>query len=183
MAQVIKGVKITKKQPKKKEEVKEEPVVGAVVEPEPILQCVECDFIAKTPGGLKHHVGVKHKGKSVGRPTKLTDEIRLKIETIAAMDGSVEEIAHYAGISRSTLWEWCKENKELSDRIEELRNRPVLAARKRVIEGIGESYGNAMDYLSRKRPKEFGNRAKLEHEVAVINLSEEAEKRLRKYQD
>ena len=48
----------------------------------------------------------------VGRPTKLTDEVRRKIEEAAALDATMEEIAFYAGVHRSTLYEWVAENKE-----------------------------------------------------------------------
>ena len=37
-------------------------------------------------------------------------------------------------------------------------NHPVLAARERVVKGVKESYGNAMDYLSRKRKDEFSTK-------------------------
>lgn len=99
--------------------------------------------------------------KKVGRPTKLTPEVRKKIEEAAAWDASVEEICFYADISRFTYYQWIKENPELSNRIEELRNRPVLKARQTAVTKLSETYSNAMDYLSRKRKVEFSPRQEI----------------------
>lgn len=108
----------------------------------------------------------KRKRKSkAGRPTKLTDETRKKIEEAAALDCSIEEICFYAGISRDTLARWRREDKAFSDRIEDLRNTPVLAARQRVVIGVTENYNNAMDYLKRKRKAEFEDTGTIKHEL------------------
>lgn len=109
---------------------------------------------------------------SVGRPTnraiinakiaasmtKLSDEIVHKLEEVFAIDGTVEEACFYAGIGRSTYYEWIKENPELADRFEALRNKPVLKARETVIKSINTPEG-ARWYLERKRKAEFGARA------------------------
>lgn len=97
-----------------------------------------------------------------GPPEKLTPETRMKLEEAAAIDCSVEEMAYYAGVHRATLYGWLQDNKELSDKIAALRERPVLAARQRAVKGVGESYNNAMDYLSRKRKLEFAHQANLD---------------------
>ena len=102
----------------------------------------------------------------MARPTKMTPEVRQKIEEAAAIDASVEEIAFYAGISRDTLWRWCKADPELSDRIEALRQKPVLKARQTVVKSLEEP-GSAFRYLERKRPAEFGPAVKLEHSGTI----------------
>ena len=99
----------------------------------------------------------KPKPETRGRPTKRTPEVIKKIEEVAALDGSIEEMAYYAGIHRETLYQWLKEDKVFSDRIMELRERPVLKARQTVVARASESYSNAMDYLKRKRRLEFGD--------------------------
>lgn len=91
----------------------------------------------------------------MSRPTKLTDEVKSKMEYIAALDGSVEEMAFYCDVARQTIYNWLEADKDFLDRIERLRQRPILAARKRVVEGVEESYANAVDYLKKKRKKEF----------------------------
>lgn len=97
-------------------------------------------------------------GKKVGRPTKDTPEVRAKIEEAAALDASVEEIAFWADISRETYYEILKKDPVFSDRIDKLRQKPILAARQRAIKGATESYSNAMDYLKRKKKLEFGDK-------------------------
>ena len=90
-----------------------------------------------------------------GRPTKLTDEVRRKIEEVAALDGSVEEMAYYSGVHRTTLYNWLQEDKDFFDRIQELRERPILKARQTVVKHL-EDPNNAFKYLEKKRRKEFG---------------------------
>ena len=90
-----------------------------------------------------------------GRPTKLTDEVRRKIEEVAALDGSVEEMAYYSGVHRTTLYNWLQEDKDFFDRIQELRERPVLKARQTIVKALDDPQ-YAHKYLEKKRRKEFG---------------------------
>lgn len=103
-------------------------------------------------------MATKRTGRPVGRPSKDTPEVRAKIEEAAALDASVEEIAFWADISRETYYEILKKDPVFADRIAKLREKPILAARQRVVKGALESYANAMDYLSRKRKQEFSQR-------------------------
>ena len=91
--------------------------------------------------------------------SKLTDEMRSKIEEVAALDGSVEEMAYYCDVSRQTIYNWLDEDKKLFDRVERLRERPILKARQTVVKRLDESYQNAVDYLKRKKKGEFGDNA------------------------
>lgn len=91
--------------------------------------------------------------------SKLTPEMKSKIEEVAALDGSVEEMAYYCDVSRQTIYNWLDEDKELFDRVERLRERPVLKARQTVVKRLDESYQNAVDYLKRKKKHEFGDNA------------------------
>ena len=100
-----------------------------------------------------------HKG--VGRPTDFTPETINKLEQAFAIDSTVEEACSYAEISRQTFYDWMKKNPQFSDRIEELRQKPLLKARQTVVQKLGESYSNSMDYLKRKRKLEFGDSSDL----------------------
>lgn len=104
----------------------------------------------------------------VGRPSLDTPEVRGKIEEAAALDASVDEIAFYADISRDCYYDILKKDPEFGDRIAKLRQRPVLAARQRAIKGVTESYGNAMDYLKRKKKLEFGD--SIEHTGEALTI-------------
>lgn len=96
----------------------------------------------------------------VGRPSKMTEEVLRKIEEVAALDGSVAEMAHYANVHVDTVYAYMAENKEFSDRIASLRERPVLKARQTIVRSLETPQG-AQWYLSRKRKTEFAERTEL----------------------
>jgi len=97
--------------------------------------------------------------------TKFTDETINKLESVFSMDGTIEEACFYADIRTQTYYNWIKENPKLKERFDELRNKPILKARTRVMKGIDESYSNAMDYLKRKKKGEFGDNVDINHKM------------------
>ena len=112
-----------------------------------------------------------------GRPTVMTPDVVAKLEQAFAIDATVEEACSYANISRDAFYDYLKKNTIFSDRIEDLRQLPVLAARERAVKGVKENYGNAMDYLSRKRKSEFSQKQEIEHsgKVNISNVLDEIE--------
>lgn len=96
----------------------------------------------------------------VGRPTVMTDEVIRKIEEVAALDGSVAEMAYYAGVHVDTVYDHLKKDKEFSDRINALRERPILKARQTVIKSLDTPEG-ARWYLQRKKKLEFSERTEI----------------------
>ncbi len=111
----------------------------------------------------------KNKG---GRPTVITESAIAKLEQAFAIDASVEEACSYADISRDAFYDHLKKEPKFSDRIADLRNRPVLKARQTAVQKLSENYGNAMDYLSRKRKDEFSTRseAKITGEITISKI-------------
>lgn len=97
----------------------------------------------------------------------MTPETVNKLEQAFAIDASVEEACSYANISRQTFYDWIKKNQKFSDRIADLRQRPVLLARQTVAKKIPESYQNAMDYLKRKKKMEFGDNLSLDANIRI----------------
>lgn len=93
-----------------------------------------------------------------GRKTVFTKEVIGKIEEAAALDASVEEMAMYAGINKETLYKKLQTDEVFFQRIEELRLRPILAIRQTVVAHAKLNYNNGIDYLARKRKKEFSLR-------------------------
>lgn len=93
----------------------------------------------------------------MARPTVVTPEVVMKLEQAFAIDASVTEACSYADISRNTFYEWLKANPEYQDRIDELRERPVLKARQTVVKSL-DTPSSAQWYLSRKAKKEFAER-------------------------
>lgn len=110
----------------------------------------------------------KKKVNKGGRPTVMTPETVNKLEQAFAIDATVEEACSYADISRETFYNYLQKTPKFSDRIADLRLRPVLAARQRVVKGVTENYGNAMDYLKRKKKLEFGDNMDLTSGGATI---------------
>ena len=98
------------------------------------------------------------KKKKGGRPTVDTPEVRRKIEQAAAYDATFEEIAFFAGIHRDSLNEIFKKDPEFSDRVDALRNQPILQARETVVKSLKDS-SNAQWHLERKRKAEFSTRS------------------------
>lgn len=92
---------------------------------------------------------------TMGRPTLLTEEIRSKIDTVAAFGATFEEVAFYIGVHRQTLYRWMADDPDLRYRIEELQEKPVLKARETVVKALSDP-AYAFKYLEKKRKKEFG---------------------------
>lgn len=101
--------------------------------------------------------------KKNGRPFKLNQDIVNKLEQSASLDCSISEMCFYADISRETYYNWSKTNKKLIDRLESLRNKPILAARQSVVNGLKDNPEFALKYLERKLPDEFALKTKFEH--------------------
>ena len=93
----------------------------------------------------------------MGRPTVMTEETVSKLEQAFAIGCPDEEACFFADISKQTLYDYQKKYPEFIDRKEALKNRPVLKARQTVVKELDKNYGNAMDYLKRKRKPEFGD--------------------------
>lgn len=110
--------------------------------------------------------------KNVGRKPLLTKDIISKLEEVAAYDASVEEMAYYIGVARSTLYRWLDENPELKDRLDALRNKPILKARETVIKGIEGNPQFALTYLERKRKSEFSPKTITEHTGEIKHTAE-----------
>lgn len=121
-----------------------------------------------------------------GPPLLLDDDMRRRIEEVAGLDGTVNEMAYYCDVDRSTIYRWFKMDPELRDRVEKLRSRPILAARQEVVNGIKGDKDFALKYLERKAAKEFMPTAKLNVagtiETAPLELDKKAEEIREQYE-
>jgi hypothetical protein len=86
--------------------------------------------------------------------TKLTPDVVKKPDEAFSMDCTVSEACLYAGMSRTTYYEWVKLNPELAHRFEELREHPVLKARSTIVQRL-DNVGTAQWYIERKRKGDF----------------------------
>src|SRR3990167_2262638 len=110
----------------------------------------------------------------VGRPSSFTPEVVMKLEQVFAIDGSVEEACSYADISRNTFYEYLKVHPEFSDRIDELRQRPVLKARQTIVKSLDDP-NHAFRYVERKRKAEFGNSLELKGKLTISEVLDNLE--------
>lgn len=93
----------------------------------------------------------------VADPKKLTPETLQKIEQAAALDCTMPEIALFANVSVSSLYNWMESDPVFKQRLEELRNSPVLKARTTIVEKLDQA-DTAKWYLERKKKSEFAQR-------------------------
>lgn len=100
----------------------------------------------------------KNKG---GRPSVMTEVVIQKLEQAFAMGCTDLEACLYAEISKSTFYDYIKENPEFSDRKDILKEMPVLKARESVIRHMEQDGNLAMKYLERKKKDEFASRSEL----------------------
>lgn len=122
-----------------------------------------------------------------GRPTVRTSDVNRKIEEAAAIGCTVEEIAFYAGIHRDTLYAWMVDDKELSDRVRELQEKPVIKARQTMVKALDDPH-YATWYLSRKKKKEFSERVENDvtsngETLSAFTGSKEVKQIGKKYED
>lgn len=118
--------------------------------------------------------------KKPGRPEKLTPELQQKIVDAIRMGAYIETAAAYAGINKSTLYDWMKRGaraksgkyKEFSNAIEkalaesEMRDLAVIA------KASQENWQAAAWRLERKFPDRWGRR-KAKSEIAKIEAETE----------
>lgn len=90
----------------------------------------------------------------------MTPETLSKLEEVFAIGGSDEEACFYAGIGKSTLYNYQKEYPDFVERKEALKERPVLKARQTIVKALDDA-DYAMWYLERKKKKEFSPRQEL----------------------
>lgn len=113
----------------------------------------------------------KSEHKKAGRPTVFTEHIIGKIEEIAALDGTIEEMASFADINKNTLYSYIQDHPEFSQRIQHLREWPVLVARRSVVNSLKDP-DRAFRYLERKKKDEFSQRTESQgtmiHEIRQI---------------
>ena len=91
----------------------------------------------------------------MARPSEKTPEKVKKLEEAFAIDSTIEEACFYADISKQTYYNWLEGEPELVERFEELRNKPVLKARRTIVNALDNPL-DAKWYLEKKRKREFG---------------------------
>jgi hypothetical protein len=104
------------------------------------------------------YVKKRHPKTGGGRPTVMTLIVIGKLEEAFAMGCTDIEACLYAGINRDTLYGYQNKYPEFVDRKEELKETPVLKARKTVVEALTSDHEFSLKYLERKKKDEFSLR-------------------------
>lgn len=74
--------------------------------------------------------------KKPGRPTKYSEEIVVKLESILKIGGTIEQACAYAEIVRDTFYRWMEENEEFRTRMEKAKHYSDIIAKNIVVEAI-----------------------------------------------
>lgn len=105
----------------------------------------------------------------MGRPTVMTPKVIEKLEEAFAWGCTDIEACLWADIATPTLYLYQEKHPEFIERKASLKERPVLLARKAVVNAIKKGDRiTAMQYLERKRKDEFST--KVENDLHVKEL-------------
>lgn len=115
---------------------------------------------------------MKNKG---GRPLEWNQDTVNKLEYAFSIGCPVTEACLYAGISRQTFYNNCREGSPLFDRFMSLREKPVLKARETVVKNLSEPE-HAKWYLKNKKGKEFNEKTVSEVTQEIKVKPDEAKK-------
>ena len=98
-------------------------------------------------------------GRSVGRPSGLTDEVRAKLLQALEVGATHRIAAQFAGVHVSTLQAWLAENREFSDaaKLSESKASIMSLAAIRTAAQGGQWQAGAW-LLERRYPEEYGRR-------------------------
>lgn len=118
-----------------------------------------------------------------GRPTVMTQELINKLEEGFSMGYTDREACFYAGITPPTLYKFQEKNPDFVNRKEDLKNSPVLMAKKTIVSNLN-TVNTASWYLEKKDPA-FKNVTKTEVEAKVqiqdVSVSEGIKEALEVY--
>lgn len=109
--------------------------------------------------------------KRTGRPTSMTEEVIAKLEHAFGYGCTDAEACLYAGIDKTTLYDYEKKFPKFSHRKRQLKEKPNLLARQAVIQEITNPTNKergklALQYLERKKKDEFSPKQEVQHEVS-----------------
>ena len=114
------------------------------------------------------HTGNSVARRSIGRPTAINDIVLGKLQEAFAYDSSIEEACFYADINPDTYYVYVKKNPAFSERVKALRQRPILAARQKIVKDIETNVDTAKWYLERKRKSEFSTKTETDTTLKLV---------------
>lgn len=119
------------------------------------------DNTSSPQGGHGPSIKATRKKKLIGRPTVVTEDVVSKLEEAFSWGCSDIEACLWADIAPATLYKHQERHPEFAERKAELKENPILLARKSVVNALPKDSKLAMDFLSRKKKDEFSQRSEL----------------------
>jgi len=72
----------------------------------------------------------------VGRPTKMNEELVVKLESIFKIGGTIDEACSYALIDRATYYRWLEDNKDFATKMESAQHYADIVAKNVVVDSM-----------------------------------------------
>ena len=121
----------------------------------------------------------------VGRHTKLTEECVSKLEHAFSIGANVTIACYMASISRETYYKWIKENPDLSDRFDNVRQKLPQLALQNIANGIEKLKDIPLSerYLARKLPNEHADILRVENIGDANSVSDEDREVIKEYHE
>lgn len=96
------------------------------------------------------------KKQNLWRPTKMTDKVVQKLKEAFKIWATVQEACYYANISKTTYYDWLKQNSEFSDEITDSKTYLIFQSKLTIANSIEKwNSKTAIWYLERKLKNEF----------------------------
>lgn len=106
----------------------------------------------------------KRKADGRGRRTVMTSQVLAKLEEAFAWGCTDVEACLWAEIGKSTLYKYQDAHPDFAERKADLKETPVLLARKAVVTAIRKGDRmTSMAYLERKRKDEFSTKSEVQN--------------------
>ena len=112
--------------------------------------------------------GPRHADQVPGRPTVVTPAVLQKLDQAFAWGCTDQEACFYASIGMQSLYNYQHKNPAFLERKLSLKQRPILIARRTVVDGLTANPTLAFRFLERKRHSKFG--ITLKHECSGEEL-------------
>lgn len=93
----------------------------------------------------------------------MTPDLVGKLEYAFALGCSDVEACLYANISKQTLYDYQHKHPEFVDRKADLKETPILKARKAVVEALEKNPDISLKFLERRRKDEFAPKQETHH--------------------
>lgn len=100
----------------------------------------------------------------MGRPKKITEALKLRIEEGYTKGFNHSEVALYADISRSTLYDYFDEHPEFRERCEHLSDHLKMIAKQNIYENVADADLHTSKWYLERKDKEFTDKKTIEHE-------------------